>query len=85
MIQDEIKLGEFLVAMRGIIRPYNPPNSVLECYLTTAQIEETQNEVANVLNSVLQNVINNTEITWALDDAVDIFMTTGFGIIGGNS
>ena len=81
---NQIKLGNFLVAMKGILRPYFSDSSVVEYYLTQAQILKTQNEVTSVLNSVLQNIINDTEITWALDDAVDIFMTTGSGIISGN-
>ena len=90
MVQDEklglneLKLGDFLVTMRGILRPNNPEYSVVEYYLTKAQIIETQKEVISVLNSVLQNIINDTEITWGLDDAVDIFMTTGSGVIAGN-
>ena len=91
MVQDqklslnEIKFGDFLVAMRGILRPLSSDDSVVEYYLNQAQIDETQKEVTNVLNSVLQNIINDTDITWALDDAVDIFMTTGSGVIAGNS
>ena len=97
MVQDqilalnEIKLGDFLVAMRGILRPYNPQtashssSTLVEYYLTQAQIETTQNEVTSVLNTVLQNIINDTEISWGLDDAVDIFMTTGSGVLDGNS
>ena len=90
MVQDqklsfnEIKFGDFLVAMRGILRPKNPDYSVIEYYLTKSQIIETQKEVTRVLNSVLQNIINDTETSWALDDAVDIFMTTGSGVIAGN-
>ena len=90
MVQDEklglneLKLGDFLVAMRGILKPNNPEYSDVEYYLTKAQIIETQKEVISVLNSVLQNIINDTEITWGLDDAVDIFMTTGSGVIAGN-
>ena len=89
MIQDqklslkEIKLGDFLVAMRGLLRPNNYEKSVVEYYLTEDQIIETQKEVTGVFKSVLQNTINDTEITWALDDAVDIFMTTGSGVIIG--
>ena len=89
MVQDEklslneFKFGDFLVTMRGILRPNNPEYSVVEYYLTKAQIIETQKEVKSVMNSVLQNIINNTEITWGLDDAVDIFMTTGYGVIAG--
>ena len=89
MVQDEklslneFKFGDFLVTMRGILRPNNPEYSVVEYYLTKAQIIETQKEVKSVMNSVLQNIINNTEITWGLDDAVDIFMTTGSGVIAG--
>ena len=92
---NEIKFGDFLVVMRNILRPNLTLNrnwfgssyssNLVEYYLTQAQIEETQKEVISVLNSVLQNTINNTEITWALDDAVDIFMTTGSGVISGNS
>ena len=100
---NEIKFGDFLVAMRGILRPHTPSkrqvvsdfsiitysmtssSTLVENYLTQALTEETQNEVTCVLNTVLQNIINDTEITWALDDAVDIFMKTGSGIIGGNS
>ena len=91
MVQDqnlglnEIKLGDFLVAMRSILRPNNPDYSIVEYYMTNSQIIETQNGVTSVLNTVLQKVINDTKITWALDDAVDIFMTTGSGIIAGNS
>ena len=91
MIQDqklslkEIKLGDFLVAMRGLLRPNNYEKSVVEYYLTEDQIIETQKEVTGVFKSVLQNTINDTEITWALDDAVDIFMTTGSGVIIGIS
>ena len=82
---NEMKFGDFLVAMRGVLRPNFPAYSVIEYYLTKSQIEETQREVMSVLNSVLKNIINDSEITWALDDAVDIFMTTGSGVIAGNS
>ena len=93
---NEIKFGDFLVVMRGILRPNRPPmneyytglsssSTLVEYYLTQVQIEETQKEVTSVLNSVLQNTINDTDITWGLDDAVDIFMTTGSGVIAGNS
>ena len=90
IIQDQnlgltkIKLGDLLVAMRRILRPYSPATSIVEYYLTPAQLEETQNEFTNFLNTLLQNIINDTDITWALDDAVDIFMTTGSEIIKGN-
>ena len=96
MVQDqklglnEIKFGDFLVAMRGILRPYNKPadfdssSTLVENYLTNSYIEKTQNEVTSALNTVLQNAINNTDITWGLDDAVDIMMTTGSAIINGN-
>ena len=88
---DEIKFGDFLVAMRSMLRPYTFASSsyssgtLVEYYLTYAKIIETQIEVTHVLNAVLQNIINDTEISWALDDAVDIFMTTGSGVIAGNS
>ena len=87
---DEIKFGDFFVAMRSMLRPYDglsfhtSSSTSVEYYLTPSQIEQTQNEVASVLNTVLQNIINDTEISWALDDAVDIFMTTGIEIIRGN-
>ena len=90
LILNEIKFGDFIVAMRAILNPsaaavrLQTSSTVVEDYLTQVQITETQKEVTKVLNSVIQNIIKDTEITWSLDDAVDIFMTTGSGHITGN-
>ena len=55
--------------MRSMLRPYDrsrshthPSSTSVEYYLTPSQIEQSQNEVASVLNTVLQNIINDTEI-----------------------
>ena len=80
---DNISLGDFLVPIRSIIRNQFYRGTVLDNYLTENQKEETQSEVTAILNLILQSIINDTDITWALDDAVDIFLTTGSGQITG--
>ena len=82
---DKISLGDFLVPMRSIIRNQFYNNTVLDKYLTQNQKEETEDEVTTILNIILQSIINETEITWALDDAIEIFLTTGSGLITGLS
>ena len=79
---DNIGLGDFLVPIRSIIRNQFYKGTVLDKYLTENQKEETEAEVTAILTSVLQSIINDTEITWALDDAVYIFLTTGSGLTG---
>ena len=78
---DKISLGDFLVPMRSIIRNQFYNNTVLDKYLTQNQKEETEAEVTSILNLILQSIINDTEITWALDDAIEIFLTTGSSLI----
>lgn len=92
MLQDQdvkfntvIKFGDFMVAMRSILRPKEKRYSVINNYLTKDLIEETQKETISIFKLVLQSIINNTEITWALDDAVDVFLTTGSGTIVGKN
>ena len=80
------KLGDFLMTMRRIL---SLPNSYKEDfavsrYLSLDQILESQMEITSTLNQILKEIINETEITWALDDAIDIMLTTGSGLVFGN-
>ena len=80
---DKISLGDFLIPVRSIIRSQLYKDTALDKYLTQNQKEETESEVTAILNLILQSIINDTKITWALDDAMDIFLTTGSGQITG--
>ena len=90
MLQDKaldlnnIKFGDFVVTVRNILRSPDAMFTALDSFLTQRQIVETQAEITVVLNKELQSIINDTEISWALDDAMDIFMSTGSGLIIGN-
>ena len=76
--------GDFIVSMQNILKPNINTYSVIFYYLTENQIIQSQNEITRVLNKVLQNIIIDDNITWALDDAIDIYLTTGPARVTGN-
>ena len=79
------KFGDFIISMKNILNPEEKSNSVIFYYLTEHQIIQSQSEITGTLNKVLQNIIVNDDITWAIDDAIDIYLTTGSGRVTGIS
>ena len=77
------KFGDFIVSMKNILKPNEKTKSVIFYYLTENQIIQSQSEITTTLNKVLQSIIINDNITWSLDDAIDIYLTTGSGRITG--
>ncbi len=75
-------LGDYIVTMKNILSSNNEYN-VLPYHLTNDLIEKTQIETTNLLNKILQTIVNSSEITWSLDDAIEIYLTTGSGLIAG--
>ena len=75
-------LGDYIVTVRNILS-LNAKNNILPYYVTNDLIEKTQMETTNLLNQILQTIVNNSEITWSLDDAIEIYLTTGSGLIAG--
>ncbi len=69
--------------MKNILKPKENSNSVIFYYLTEHQIIQSQTEITRTLNKALQNIIMNDNITWTLDDAIDIYITTGSGRVAG--
>ena len=87
MLQDEMlkisninSLGDLIVTMKKLL---SSNNTILPYHLTKELIEQTQNETTQILNIILQNIVNNSEISWALDDAIEIYLTTGSAVISG--
>ena len=77
------KFGDFIISMMNNLKPEEKANYVIFYYLTEHQIIQSQSEITGTLNKVLQNIIKNDNITWSLDDAIDIYLTTGSGRITG--
>ncbi len=75
-------LGDYVVTVRNILST-NDKKNVLPYYLTIDLIEKTQIETTILLNQILKTIINNAKITWSLDDAIEIYLTTGSGVIAG--
>ena len=90
MLQDQrlqfseiYNFGDFILSMMNILNPYEKGNPFIFYYLTEDQIIQSQSETKGILNKLLQNIIMNDSITWALDDAIDIYLSTGSGRVTG--
>ncbi len=90
MLQDQrlqfseiYNFGDFILSMMNILNPYEKGNSFIFYYLTEDQIIQSQSETKGILNKLLQNIIMNDSITWSLDDAIDIYLSTGSGRVTG--
>ena len=77
------KFGDFIISMKNILTPKEKDNYAIFYYLTEHQIIQSQSEITGTLTKVLQNIIRNDNITWTLDDAIDIYLATGSGRVTG--